>query len=673
MRTRLGTLVALLLAATPLLLSQSAVTAQAATATISIAPTQFVASESVAIKVDFPTSAPYTTYPKLTLESVLDSDATGTWAPVTGFVAKTASSSGVYTFNYRPLEPQKVRVTNEVTDSALKVTTPELQLVPSQTVGTLADPIVSNSTGTSATATATFTPVRSGQATQLQVWTIKTAMTNEVPTSGWKTIKTSTQNSTGKTTFTLSDPLEISHRYRAITTPSGGSIPTISNEVTFAANRASKSTGLPTVYLNANEGASINTRERYFEGQFSIVNPSSGAKYPQCSEVLKSDGSTQKQPLLAAAKGRGNYSWSFAKKSFTVKLDKKTNLCGMGASKKWALVANHYDKSLMRNTVAGFIGTKLDNLEWTPASTPVDLYVNGSYRGSYILIERVAVTDPAGISGSDATRVPVPELDFESTDITGGYVLEWDFRKGADHNITAGSRGYVGIKEPENDYDAAGNDTGEGITQAQISFIDSYVDAADAALFGSDFTDDTSGWRAYIDEASAVDYYLGMELMKPVDGNMWASVFMYKKADSDGGKLFFGPMWDFDLSMGSAKRAGGTVYPTGWYLRNVVSTSAKQSTKTWFNRLNEDPRFRAAVAARWNQLYDSGQLTGASVDAFLAGERSRISSSAAANFTKWSVTQQLSSSQVVKGSWSAEVTYLRSWLKSRISWMNSQY
>ncbi len=55
-------------------------------------------------------------------------------------------------------------------------------------------------------------------------------------------------------------------------------------------------------------------------------------------------------------KGRGNYSWSFDKKSFTVKLDSKANLCGMGNSKKWALVANHYDKSLLRNTVADFLG-----------------------------------------------------------------------------------------------------------------------------------------------------------------------------------------------------------------------------------------------------------------------------------------------------------------------------
>ena len=57
-------------------------------------------------------------------------------------------------------------------------------------------------------------------------------------------------------------------------------------------------------------------------------------------------------------KGRGNYSWGFAKKSFTLKLKDGLNLCGLGKSKKWALVANHYDKSLLRNTVADNVGSK---------------------------------------------------------------------------------------------------------------------------------------------------------------------------------------------------------------------------------------------------------------------------------------------------------------------------
>jgi hypothetical protein len=631
-------LVSAVLAGSTLLLSTTALAAPSP-ATISATPSAFVASEVVKIAVDFPTSSPY-----VGLQVKQDD---GTFTAISGQTHKKASSSGKYTFSYRVDEAQTVHA---VSEGSSAITTDDLTLTPVATSGVL-DAIASNSSGTQATAKARFSPVRKGQATELQALTIPTSVTDEVKTATWKKIASGSQDASGSTTFDLDDPMEVSHSYRAVTRPSGGSVATLSNTVTFAAPATTKNTGVSTIYFNTNEGKSVNTRTRYFEGEFSMT---ASSKLPECAAVP-----IQKK---ASAKGRGNYSWSFSKKSFTLKLDKKTDLCGMGKSKKWALIANAYDKSLLRTAAAFNLGSKLTNMAWTPEAKPVDLYINGSYRGSYQLIERIT---------ADPDRVNVPELkngaeedptgaNNREPNISGGYILEWDFRKGADHNITAGSRGWVGIKEPEDE------DDDSGISSAQVSYINSYVDATDKALFGSSFTSDTSGWKKYIDEKSAVDYYIAQEIMKPVDGNMWASVYMYKQRD---GKLFFGPMWDYDLSSGSADRAGNTVGTSGWYLRNPVNTSAKQSAKTWFNRLNEDPDFRAAVKARWNQV-DDGLRTS---DAFLASQQSTIAASANANFDKWSVTEHLSSAQVVKGSWSKEVSYTRSWLKSRISWMNGQY
>ena len=637
---------AALLAATLMVLTALSPTAHAAVASYTLSPTNYVLSEQVKIRVDFPTASPRL--------SLWRKSAGDTWAKVSGQTAKSADASGVYTFSYRVLEEQTVQVRDDSTSRT--DSTGEIDLDPTTTTGVL-DPITNNSTGTSGSAVARFAPARSGQATQLQARTIATDMTNEMPAAAWKTIASSTQDATGKTTFPLSNPMEIEHQYRAITTPSGGAVPTVSNVMLFAATKASKRTGLPTVYLNANEGNSVNTRERYFEGTFEVANDSSVAAANKCEVLNAKNQDLAGKQVKAASKGRGNYSWSFSKKSFTVKLDKKHDVCGMGYSKKFALVANHYDKSLLRNSVAGYIGSQLTNLAWTPEQRPVDLYVNGSYRGSYILIERVAPD-----ASLTAKRIPY-DAPSDNTGLKGeetGYILEWDFRKGADRNITAGSRGYVGIKDPENDYDDAGVNTGLGITTAQASYINSYVDAADKALFSG------GNWRDHLDEASAVDYYIGMELMKPVDGNMWASVYMFKRP---GGKLEFGPLWDFDLAAGSANRAGGTVSPTGWYLRNVVSTSAKQSPETWFNRLNKDAGFRSKVRARLRSLADELKTS----DAYLARQSALVKASATENFKKWSVTQKLSTSQVVKGSHAAEVSYLRSWLKTRITWMVRYY
>ncbi|HEY0237145.1 MAG TPA: hypothetical protein VGC37_00735, partial [Friedmanniella sp.] len=154
------------------------------------------------------------------------------------------------------------------------------------------DPIQSNSSGTQATATAHFTPADKGQKVKLQKLTIVTTNTDEVKTAKWKTIETDKENADGDVTFDIDNPLEVSHSYRAITDDDAA---TTSNEVTFAASTTTKNTGLSTVYLNTNEGHSINTRKHFFEGQFTMT---ASTAVPECTAVP-----TQSH---AEAKGRGN-------------------------------------------------------------------------------------------------------------------------------------------------------------------------------------------------------------------------------------------------------------------------------------------------------------------------------------------------------------------------------
>jgi CotH protein len=190
-------------------------------------------------------------------------------------------------------------------------------------------------------------------------------------------------------------------------------------------------------------------------------------------------------------------------------------------------------------------------------------------------------------------------------------------------------------------------------------------------LYGPGFADPTAGWQKYIDAKSAVDYYLVNEITKNLDSNMFTSVYMYKTRDTATapGKLFFGPAWDFDTSLGSANYPGNQGSPTGWYLRDENDAiQAKQVGLTWFNRLNQDPAFRAMVSARWKEVYPQLQTT----DGFLATQIGLITASANANFAMWNIKQRLETVQVIKGSWPAETAYLRTWLSQRLTWMNSQ-
>ncbi len=518
--------------------------------------------------------------------------------------------------------------------------------------------LTATSSGLSGVFAIGYDPTMAGKVATLQVLKIGTTMTNENPTATWVTAGTVTLNASGAGTVTIANPYDVTHSYRAIVTVNGVNNPT--PEVKYAAPKETKNTGIATLYLNTNESVAITDKTTDREGTVTIVG---GA------------GCTPNQAeSLAKMSGRGNYTWTLDKKPYKFSLDKKAALCGFPSGKKWALLANHYDRSLLRTAVAMNIGSQLNGMAWTPRVAPVDLYLNGVYQGSYSLIERVAI---------DPTRIPIPELKNNANgvndgqpNITGGYVLEWDFRASGDHNVSVNSSGTVAIDEPGDDFDKNYVNTGQGITQAQVNYIGAYLDTVDNVLMGNSFTDPVNGWRKYIDQASAVDFYLVQEYTKNLDANMYTSVFMYKQRDSAAGagdgKLFFGPIWDFDTSMGAANYPANQGSTSGWYLRDASTTSqtyANQNTPTWFNRLMQDPGFAAAVKARWVEKKSVFLNAPAYVDA----QRAIIQKSADANFAKWDITQNLEPGlQNVQGSYSAEITSLKNWLNGRNSWISSQ-
>lgn len=147
------------------------------------------------------------------------------------------------------------------------------------------------------------------------------------------------------------------------------------------------------------------------------------------SDTVLSD--TDELPL-AYVRGRGNVTWTTDKKPYKLKLDKKADLLGMGKNKHWALLANRFDGSMLRNRLVSYIGTRL-GLDYTPKMLPVDLVINGEYAGSYFLSETVRI---------GSSRVDIDELtpeDNTEPNISGGYLLAlkppFMFRPIADENI----------------------------------------------------------------------------------------------------------------------------------------------------------------------------------------------------------------------------------------------
>jgi hypothetical protein len=157
--------------------------------------------------------------------------------------------------------------------------------------------------------------------------------------------------------------------------------------------------------------------------------------------------------------------------------------------------------------------------------------------------------------------------------------------------------------------------------------------------------------------ASAIDYYLLQELVKNVDSNLRRGTYLTKPR---GGKLYFGPNWDFDLVIGNANYDGAD-FVAGWHTRHAA----------WYTRLFQDPAFAARVNARWKQLRDDGTIGGL---ASYMGRRARLLSKAQArNFERWPILGiWVWPNRVVTGSYGGELVAMRDWYSARIAWMDSQ-
>ena len=286
-------------------------------------------------------------------------------------------------------------------------------------------------------------------------------------------------------------------------------------------------TGLPVVYVDTQGSKPITSKEEYVKAS------------------LKIKGTERLEGLDATSceiRGRGNTTWYWPKKPYLIKLDEKQPIFGMHKHKRWVLLANFMDRTLMRNLVSMKVASMMSNLAWTPGCQPVELVLNGKHMGSYLLIEQVRV---------DNHRVAVTEMtpqDNVGDAVTGGYLLELDFHYDNEvqwtdphgHNNQWGNGIPFGVKYPDPD----------DLTPQQLNYIKSYISEAANTLYGNNFKDPDQGYAKYIDIDSFIDYWIVFEVMGNHELGNPGSVFMHKDR---GGKLVAGPCWDFDWGCGRTR------------------------------------------------------------------------------------------------------------------------
>ena len=378
-------------------------------------------------------------------------------------------------------------------------------------------------------------------------------------------------------------------------------------------------TNLPTVVINSEGSQEIVSKEEELSSTVYIISE---------------EGTNLLATTETGVRGRGNASWDqFPKKPYRLKFKSKQSPLGAPASaKKWTLISNYSDKSLMRNILA-FEASRRIGQAYTPYCHPVDVIVNGEYRGCYQLCDQV-----------EAAEGRVPAKD--------GYLIEIDAYAWKEVSAFWSWRGTpVTIKHPDED----------DITDSQRQHIESFFNQMETAALGEDFTDPEKGYRKYLD----LESFLRNLLVGDFCGNtdlLW-SVYMYK--DAKDGKLYTGPTWDHDLSFDNDYRS----YPVNAnndFIFLFVPSPASDAVRDITRRIvKEDPEAKKLLAQYWNQALEEGDLK--TLPEYLDQTYVLLQESQELNFKRWNIlNSQVHMNFQALGTYEAEVNFLKNCLKERL-------
>lgn len=404
-------------------------------------------------------------------------------------------------------------------------------------------------------------------------------------------------------------------------------------------------TGLPVVVINQQSGlmtsssqddsdyqkatkAWIDATGTYFQPKDSDWSMEDGDSFmiynaDGTSALKDKNGATVTEPVLASTRVRGNVTQQMPKKPFAVKLDKKHAVLDMPAHKRWVLLANWKDRTLMRNEVAFEIAKAFktvypnDGMAWTPSGQHVELVYNGVYVGNYYLCEQV-------------------KIDENRLAINDPYDAE-------DNAVAAEACGI--LMESDDGYDEAYQFT----TRARIPFLFKDDGTADMLTYASSLVQgiedklnskDFSGAYATMDITSFVDFLLVQDLMMNSEMKHPKSCYSY----INNGKLYAGPVWDFDwntLPTSTSYSEEGYSYTKSivsygsWSYQNSAQSSPSTSDENyiWYPRLMASNEFMQVAAQRWAGV--QGQLS--EVLTHIDEVKAQIAKSEAENAKMWPV------------------------------------
>ncbi len=396
--------------------------------------------------------------------------------------------------------------------------------------------------------------------------------------------------------------------------------------------------------------------------------------YKDCAimvmEPTNNELSLLQTPTIATRGGihlRGQSSANFEKAPYRIELrgnddeDAKYKLLGLGADGDWALLSPYPDKSLIRNAMTYTFGEEM-GLQ-APGWRHCEVYLNtdnqplsaDDYQGVYLLVETPEIQK----NRLDITKLK--ETDLTEPNISGGYLMQFNMMAAEAPLIKGNGWNDLELTEPSD------------AKPEQIAWITNYIQKTHNAIHSSNPSNPTTGYPAYIDVDSFVNFIIINELGREVDAYM-RSTRIYKDRDK---KLCAGPLWDYDLAYEGYTGMGGfgggsSSTVQGWQFQGMGGMFGG-TTCDWYATLMKDASFQSKISARWKELRQ-GPLSDAKMSARIKELTAPLTNAAKRNFQKWNI---LNTSQIggfatqTTQTWEQQLTILENYLIKRAAWLDT--
>ncbi len=398
------------------------------------------------------------------------------------------------------------------------------------------------------------------------------------------------------------------------------------------ANPREQYSNLPTLYVDVEGGQFIKDKETYLDCTLEFV----GAG----QDTMFADG---------RIRGRGNSTWVRGSKlPYRLKFYSKHRLLGAehADAKNWVLLANNFDKTLIRNAVASFVAKELGQT-FVPGARFVDLVLNDRFDGNY------QITDHLDLRSKRIDIYEQEEIPQPGDDISGGYFLEVCVDEdGADVFKTDHGR-QMRMRSPDLDVQ----------TPEQIAYITEFFNEFERRLFSDGFKDAEDGYRSMVDSISLASWYLTCELSANPDG--FYSTNLYKQKGDN--RVFFGPVWDFDIAFNNSARMGDS----SQLLMSESGFGNSMGTKIWVERMLQDPWFWELLKRQWKTAVESDleQRTLACVDslAALLDESQRL------NYELYNIGEAYWDEYQLFSTYAEGVDFLKKTIRNRVAFLSDYF